>query len=423
MISPVGDSYACASNEHIRAGRSDWLNAYIITSGDSLVDETWDDSGLHWARALARSPVIVDRNAGKAGDTIEGLTARWAADVAAYSPKLVETRIGTNNVDGGATADIGTFPTKYQPIIDWHVTNNVRGILHAIPPEVGTPGDAIMARNGWIAAQCAAHPGLLYFADDSWGLASDAGYTADATKFLDGTHMNGWGNWLQANAMKPLIKAIFGSNEIRLLDPTDTTIINSGSNQHVNNPHNYGTGGTVGAGISGTLPDSWSVERTGTLTADVSIVSADVSDPVQVPWIRMTPTSGAVNASLILAAGMTHPAYAGTEAALTRLDGVAEIRFVGFDPAKFTSLRTFTQTSFSWSGGWHTLIMAFPVVLNEVIVIRHGWRRNGTGWWNQPEPVTSNTLKLHFLLNVGTAFSSSQGSIDIRCASVRGLQA
>lgn len=416
----MGEFYSCPPGGRIAAGWHRFAGKHAVVAGDSLSDPFWGGGGYYWGLALARSPVLVAWNAGVAGNQISALTARWPTDVAAKNPAAVMTRIGTNNVESGSTTDTTAFAAMYQPIIDWHVTNGIPGVIHAIPPEVGTPGAAILARNEWLAAQCAAHPSLLKFADDSRALG-DAGYNGNSTYMPDGTHMNGWGRRLQGEDMVPTLVNLFGTAECRLLDAIDNTLTNPASNQHVKNPHNAGTGGTLGAGITGTLPDHWSAGRSGTATAEVDIIAADVGDQVQVPWLRITPQTGASGERFTIASLLQHPAYDGTPESLTRLDLTAEVRFVGLDASKFSLLMSGVTDGPYVPSDWHLLHMGYPKTLNEAVLVRQGLARANVFWVDIAH--AANSLSVNFLLDVGAAgFTTSPGSIDFRCVSVRGEQ-
>lgn len=422
MAYPVADSYNCASGGVIAAGRTLWRDKSIVVAGDSLTD--WNNSyqggGYQWGLALARSPVLVSFNAGVAGNQISNLTARWVADVADKNPACVMTRIGTNNLSSGSTTDTTAFSAAYQPIIDWHVENGVKGIIHAVPPEVNTPGSAIAACNAWLAAQCAAHPTLLYFANDSIALG-DGGYTANSAYMPDGVHMNGLGRRAQGEGMKLLLQSVFGTAECRLLDPTDNTLTDAASNQHVKNPHMSGTSGTVGSGITGTVPTYWNVSRSGAATAIASIVAADVSDPVQVPWLRVAPQVGASGEAITIASVLQHPAYGTTPESLTRLDLTADVRFNSLDASKFSMLRSFVQDGAYIPSGSHFLHMGYAQTFSESVLVRHGLSRDNVFWADVGH--AANTLKVVFELPVSAAgFTTSPGSIDIRCVSVRGKQ-
>lgn len=422
MASPTGDSYVCPPGGVIAGGRYRFAGKRIIVAGDSLTDsgQSWGGGGYLWGLALARSPVLVSRNAGIAGNNIGQLTGRWAADVAAYSPAAVMTRIGTNDVESGSTTTITAFSAAYQPIIDWHLTNGIPGIIHAIPPESGTPGAAIVARNDWLAAQCAAHSSLLKFANDSTDLG-DAGYAYQSQYYADGTHLNGYGRRKQGERMAPILSALFGNAECRLLDPTDNTLTNPASNQHVKNPHMAGTSGTVGAGFTGTAPTAWSLSRSGGGTAQCSIVAADPGDPVQVPWLRVTPQTAAAGEQFTVSSLLQHPAYDTTLSSLTRLDLTAEVRFNSLDASKFTQLNSGVVDGAYVPSDWHILYMGYPQTLNEAVIVRQGLPRDNVFWSDVAHAANSLTVK--FLLTASASgFTSSPGSFDIRCVSVRGLQ-
>lgn len=411
----MGEFYSCESGGAIAAGHLLWRDQPIVTAGDSLTEY---GSGCLWGLALARSPVRICYNAGVAGNMIDDLWARWATDVAARNPKAVLTRVGTNNVDGASTLDTTAFAASYQPIIDWHVTTNTHGGIHAIPPEVGTPGAAILARNDWLAAQCAAHSSLLKFADDSRALG-DAGYNGDYAYMPDGTHMNGWARREQGEDDKPVFQAMFGTADVRLLDANDNHVTNPASTQYVKNPHMAGTTGGK-TNCTGTVATDYSVICSAGSSNQADIIAADVGDPVQVPWQRITPQSGAVNDRIMLQTYLSHPAFTSSIADMRSLDAIAEVRFVGFDASKFKWLLGYVTSSENGGtqpSGMLALHMEFPKTLNEAIIFRQSLDRDRP--YNTLYGHSANTFHLDLMLDVAVAFASSPGSIDFRCISVR----
>lgn len=419
----ANDAYSCASGGAIRAGWYSGLAGNLVVAGDSLTDIgfTGGMGGYGWGLALARSGVLVGYNAGVAGNQIANLWSRWSADVAGHAPVAVMTRIGTNNVDGNSTTNIAAFTADYQPILDWHVSNAVPGVIHAIPPESGTSGAAILARNAWLAAQCAAHPGLLYFADDSIDLG-DGAYAYQPQYYADGTHMGPWGKRKQGERMAPVLQAIFGQRESRLLDPADQYANNAASNQYVANAHMAGSAGTTGSGVTGTVPTGWTVACSGGASAVASIVAADIGDALAVPWLRITPSAAAGGEYVRVSQVLTHPAFAGTLASLKRLDLVAEVRFNGLDASKFTELAS-GVCSFTNGGLFpsriHQLHLGYGQTLNDTVIVRQGLQRDQGGFALQSIP--ANGLRVQFDLTAAAGgYGASPGSIDIRCVSVRG---
>ncbi len=419
----MDDSYSCASGGTIRGGIVSGLAGSIVVAGDSLTDIAWTGGmgGYAWGLALARSPVLVGYNAGVAGNNIGNLWSRWGTDVTAHDHVAVMTRIGTNDVDSASTTTITAFTAAYQPIIDWHVTNNVPGVIHAIPPESATPGNAIVARNDWLAAQCAAHPALLHFANDSIDLG-DGSYTYQSAYYADGTHMNGWGKRKQGERMASVLQAIFGTADTRLLNPNDQYAIDTGSNQYVTNPHMAGTAGTKGSGVTGTVPTGWTVACSGSNSAVASIVAADVADPVTVPWMRIAPSAAAGGEYIRASHTLTCPAFANTLASLKRADMVAEVRFNALDASKFTELDSGVN-SYTNGGLYpsrvHQLHLGYAQTINDTVIVRQGLQRDQGGFTLQSIP--ANGLRVQFDLTAAAGgYSSSPGSIDIRCVSVRG---
>ena len=424
----MGESYFAAHGQDVAAGTYRFLaNDEVIVAGDSLTDGNYGGGGYIWGLALARSPVIVAFNAGKAGDTIQQLWTRWPTDVTAKTPKAVLTRIGTNNVDASSTTDITSFVAAYQPIIDWHVSNGKRGLIYALPPEgtVLTEAAGIKARNDWLAAQCAAHPSLLAYVQDSTGIG-DSEYRAVAAYYVNevpAVHMNSLGRRTQGEAMAAALVAAFGQAESRLLDATDTYSQNSGSTQYAVNPHNAGTAGTTNNATycTGTIPSNWLVHLYYGLTTTVcSKPAADGGDACQAPWFRVNfPSSAAANAQVTLFHDLQHPAFTDQIADLEALNVCIEARFVNFDASKWDSLELSVEGAGYAEPFYKTIYgLGFAKTLNETVLLKHGLPRNQYTWMTIAA-VAANTLKLRLRLVSAAGFSGGAGSIDFRCQSAR----
>lgn len=404
------ESFAIASGEVLSGGRFRFSNEKIVVAGDSLTDANWMNGGaFQWGLALARSPMMVCYNAGVAGENIDQLVDRWDTTVANHGAAAILTRIGTNNLSPSSLPGASiALHAKYQPIIDWHVANKVPGVIHAIPPEQDVPAAELIEVNSWLSAQCAAHPGLLYFANDSVDLG-DAGYNYIADYFVDTTHMNGYGKRKQGERMAPVLRSLFGTRDIRISDGTDTYAQNPASNQLVTNPLMAG---------AGSIPTGWTATSYGAGTLSTQIIPADLSDPVQVPWARITPLTASAGSILRFRSLLDHPAYS-TDPTFKRMDMVAEIRFVGLDASVFTML----EMGVEWVANGAVpsralnLQMGFPEVLNDVVIARHGLEVV------PPTNYAANSLQAFIRLTAAAGgYAVSPGSIDVRCVSVRARQ-
>lgn len=401
MASPVADSYNCAVGESIAGGRfAYWIDKRVVFQGDSLTSA--DGGGSAWGLAIARSPVSPCFNSAEWGSTIDVCVTRYTSEVEALAPDLVLTRIGTNNCSSGLQVDDPTFIALYQDVIDWHVSTNTKGILHAVPPETGTPGPALRSVNDWIAGQCSAHPTLLRFADDSLEMA-DGSYNLDTSYAPDGTHMNGKGKRAQGESMAVLFRSFFGQANVLILDPTDTYDQNPASTQYVTNPMLSGSGGTAVLGASGTVPASWYASG----NAVCSIVDAEIDDANQNHWWRIDLHDMADGGHVWIIGDMEHPATT-----MDRVELCYELRFVDFNTTHFDDIQSSIDKSFSQPYNVSYLDMTgMTETLNESIIVRRGLRA---------DTVVShgaNTLRAFISINVATAFTASQGYIDIRCVS------
>jgi len=424
MASPVGDSYQCASGGVITAGRSLWRDARVIVAGDSLTDNTgdWGGGAYQWALALARSPLLVDDNAGFAGTTISSLNIAWNASVASKNPDIVMVRIGTNNVGPTSPIPDGDFEYSYGNLVAAIVSAGCQGVFLPLPPHGNSTKAILDNRNGWIESQAATLPSKLSYIEDSAGIG-DAGYMPlpscyepEATLL----HMNGLGRRIQAEALAPALAARFGTADIRYKS-SEHFGINAASSQYVTNPTMAGAGGSLSGGASGSAPAGWSVFGTGSVSMNVSTVVADTLDPCQVPWLRIAPLTGTAGASVNVTSALAHPAFSDQLADLMRLDSVAEIRFNNFEAGKFDMLRFGTETIAGsvLPSGVLKLHLSYTRTLNESIIARQALRRGGRGA-SALASITANALQVFVKLNVISSFGTSPGSFDIRCVSVQG---
>lgn len=389
----------------IAAGRHAGKSGRMVVAGDSLTD--WAPA-FPWGLGLMGATCPVVYNAGVASNTLDDLWARWDADVLAKNPDIVGLRIGTNSL----SLDDATFRSKYQRFLDSLVATGIYGLIHAIPPRFDDSTHRAVAHNAWLLSQCLADPTSFGFVDDSIDLG-DANYDVIPEFFLEGSlgiHMNGKGRYRQGKRQAIVYRDKLTRLSPLILDSADTYAVNSLSNQWVNNPLMAG-GGT---------PTNWALSNSGggTSSSD-NIIAADVGDANQAPWYRATLNAfGAAEHSATFSHYLRHPVIAADLNTVKRVDIVFECRFNAINGAFVKSLNVDCRAGSSRISPLFSLPMPEDEVITETIVVRSSLGRGEEG--TTVDAYTANSLVLEIQLVARTACGPA-GSIDIRCASVRGL--
>lgn len=397
MATAVADSYTVTSGQPVNAGRFPAFEKWagdVVVAGDSLTDLAYPSGGYRAGLPLTRNPPRVIYNAGVTNNTTTDLLNRFDADVIAKGAQIAMVRIGTNggNIVPDFTAMFGKLKTA-----------GMKGVFHAIPPKgLGTPSvmSPFDATNIWIKAQCEADPNWLQFVDDSRDLG-DAFYNCIPSFYIDNIHMNGKGVMAQGRSMSPRLQQILAQVDPRVVDSADKY---PSTNQYVQNGQIAG---------SGALPTGWSAGAFGgSTTASTAIIAADVGDPVQVPWLRVTYlTGGGGTFAFSVNPPMLNPAI---DASIKRFDIVAELRLNNLDTDKCSSLAVQVAAGANPIAGG-TINIGGAGVISERMVYRDSLNRNTTLTY------TANQLTASMTLVFSSAFTTSIGSIDIRCVSIRGL--
>lgn len=387
----------------------------LLVAGDSITSNAYQSAPYRWSLPLARSPVRLAANVGISGVTLDDFwTTYWASQVLAASPSIVMLRLGTNSL----ALSYATFMTQYQRFTDSLVANGIKGILCAVPPRTGY-SSSILAINAGIAALAAANPTMLRFTDDCLDLA-DGAYVQDATCFVDGIHPNQRGQYRAGVRQAADLVNIFSANDPRITSASDTYYITPASDQWVKNPFNSGTGGSKGSGITGTVPDFWSVSNTGAgTTAVASIVAADGGDANSTPWLRMDVTAfGAANHILTASTTLGHPALDADLLTVKRLDMICEVRFVNFDTTNANNLNMYCLQGSDRPGAVLSLGLSNNGTINKTALLRSSYARDEDGAVVVSHAANSISFRLE--LKASAAQASAVGIIDFRLASVRG---
>lgn len=338
-------------------------------------------------------------DAGIGSNTLQDLIDRWDADVIAKNPQMVMLRIGTNSISDSA------FNAKYGVLIDSLLAHDIFGFIHCLPPK-GSNGAAIVVHNAWLAAQCAAHPTMLKYVDDSVDLG-DGSYNFVQAYFSDDTHMSGKGMHAQGLRMAPLLAEVMTLNSPLIVDGTDTYAQNAGSNQWISNPLMAGAG----------TPTGWSLGTSGSGTvATGSIVAADAGDTNQSPWFRAAIAStGGAEHEVNFTTALVHPALA-ADATVKRLDVLAQVRLNGLSGAAINNIYMECRAGGNRVAPPTYISMPADETLTHTLVLRTSIAR---GDKYPVEAHAENSIQFTLSTVARAALASGVGSVDIRRVSVR----
>lgn len=371
--------------------------------GDSLTSFAYQADGARLGLPLTRKQPRMLYNFGVPNDTLQDMLNRQATAIAyatAHGIEFVMLRAGTNGPGGGTVA------SKYAQLVDGFIAAGLFVFCHQVPPKAGAD---LSPYNTDIQAIVAARS----VADCAWIQDCDTmattGYQPVTGSTVDGIHMSPVGAYLIGAAQAPLLAPFFSG---------DPRVVDSGgaAAQWVTNPLMSGTGGTK-SGVTGTVPNNWAVSAIGGgTTCACSIVAADVGDPVQVPWLRLSIAAMGAGSSIEVRGDMVHPSILADYADQRTVDCVGEVRLNALDTTNMTGIQIGPDLA-------RTYIQAAPRaqllgngVLSHTMVMRSAYERSG------PNAYSANALKWMLNILATNAYSGASGSIDLRCASAIGLQ-
>ena len=275
-VAPIGNTPAARVLSRQARG---YLSSLIII-GDSITSQnsqdlsnsiSYMDTGyLTWALGLAGVQIDFVRNAGIAGDTIQMIADRMASDVIPYQADAALVQGGINGVT--TITPEAQFAILRDQIWAPLIARGSYVIDTATPPRTIADGitNLRVARLNALRAQ--------YWRDradgefvDWYSDLTDTTNTACPYKTsyaLDSppTHPSNLGAYVMGEKLAPVLQRLFRSRAL-IASPADTRQLDATSNNIIDNPLFLGTGGTNGAGCSGTLAASWLGLCTGGVTA------------------------------------------------------------------------------------------------------------------------------------------------------------
>lgn len=425
MATAVADSYSAPSGATLYAGRQGPPARLAVFVGDSLTEHNYGVCPWYTLNALLGAPLKIIHNCGHSGQSVSGLISQlelnWT-DLSGGPTGLIDMpnvgwaflRIGTNTARGadGSTGVPLASDTRsqYVTIINRLLTVAERVVLFPIPPIAGNT--AIAGYNDYLASLAAADTtGRIFYVDDMADfLAAGSPYTG---LFVDGVHFSDRGNYTAAlTGMAPLSALLAGISYPSQLISSSSDVYPA-QPQWVVNPLHTGTGGSVGSGITGTLPNNVQAVCTPGAAATVAIVAADGGDPNTTPWIRITPTT-VVNGAISLTydiAGRTV-----TTSDPIHLDQIAEIRFNAIDPARISNVNLSMQVKdYQLPKPAALKFGGYPSTISRKVVLQQDLRRKDANAGG-----ASSTMYATFNVSSGASYTGAMGSVDVRCYSNRG---
>jgi len=410
--------------------------AYILSNmfagaiGDSLQERAFGSTPIYAQLGLIGSPFQFIANSGHQGQNILGLVSQFdnafnalTAPGFAGLPKLgmCFVRIGTNVVRGAENSTGIALSTQnegnYLDVIDKALTYSEHCVLTPVPPIGGvtkTKNLEVPGYNAFLQSVVAADTtGRLHWIDDCVDLVDGSGNVIADFFDADELHMNGNGAYQMGLTAEPALRAlmaeIYGSGWYRNPLVTNPDDVWPNTYQWTTNPTNVGTGGTFGSGWSGQAPNGVNVSTNGAgLVGTVSIVAADVGDPNQVPWMRITPSVAAVANIAITMTGAGRTINSTTP---PRLEQMIEVRGNNF--TRFNDFRLWMQAGGQKLTPDLRLRLNATAGLNRRLILRQSYHRTDAG-------AASGTPTNYIYISGASSFSGDMGSIDMRCWSVRG---
>ena len=390
------------------------LNPRTALVGDSLTALSYGP--LHpytWMNGVAGGALKFVANCGVASDTIQDVINRIDNSFTSGSPGLaglaplgrVILRIGTNNFRGGASISGGT-QAQYQTLIAKCLTYASEVIVMAVPP-VGSAGDpngaGIPSVNAWLSSYCAANPLTMKFINDCVTVDNGSGNWVAAYAPGDGIHFSDRGSCQMGldggDALAAHLAGAYGSP--LSTDPADKY---PAQPQWVNNHVNAGIG----------YPTGWSLGSYGAgFASSGALVAADVGDPNQVPWFRVTPTqvTPGGGAYMSVACGLSGATI--TTSYPDTLELMYEIRFNAFDSSKFKHARLYVYGNNNEELSPPMFLRLQNGTLSRTVTARQAIRRSGTR-------VAHPSASMVWAFEPASTFTGSMGSFDIRCCTIRG---
>lgn len=258
--------------------------ANSVTSLDNFA--TIQSSGAFaMANALAGQRFAVLGNTAVGGKTAAQVLTEQIPSVLALAPKYCYLSVGVNDLYGDGVTGAVAYERVVE-VLEELMSNGIIPIWSTVwarSASAGITDDHIWCND--LLRQYAASQYCGIFFDGyrvtqtpgsaTFGIKS--GWTYDASPAI---HVNNVGAYWVGKSLFKALDALVPKTPGFANGPEDQTNSTGNKSNVLVNPFFAGTGGTVSANCTGTMPDSWTIDwatRTGTGSAAASIV--DVTDP------------------------------------------------------------------------------------------------------------------------------------------------
>lgn len=395
-------------------------NAAIV--GDSLV--AFGTSSVYWINGLLGGKLKLIGSAGVSSETTQDVLDRINNAYTDALPGLgglslgwCFLRIGTNDSRNGTS--IATLGPIYDDLIAAILTHADFLVIQAVPPrKAGTTTVISTDYNNYLAAACAADPAHLLFVDDSSNLQSGG---ALIEKYFVAEAGPQWIHLSSAGVIKQGQQGATNSTLISMLGSYTTPVSDDAADvypaqpQWVTNHVNAGTSGTKSGGVTGTVPNNWSIVGSGSVAATASIVSADGGDSNQTPWIDLEVTTGSSSggAGFVVKSVLSGRTITTTDPA--SCDAITEFQFIDFDGTKagdFTMYAMHEANGQKLCPNSTLLCLGFDdALINGTSVLRSALPRNNAN---------AQSATTFFIEFDTAAFTGSSGHVRMRCSTVTG---
>lgn len=393
--------------------------ATVAFVGDSNSSFTYNNSPLYWALAVNGGVLAPIIGAGVSGNTIQDCLARIDNDWTNASPGIANPPeplgwvflggLGTNNARTAAMS--GSDQTAFTSLVNKCKAGGKKVVIFSVPPLGGSEAAANANVHTYNDFYATLHDGVdVFYVDWATTVRGDVD-----------TYLPGGVHWGDAGALQAGLDGGAGLATIfapyGYTSPVDSAVGSTTTQWHTN-PQNAGTGGTNSTGGSGSLPNGYTLSdplATGNV-ANTSIVASGDSNPS--PYVRISPTAMAAGGRLRLTVAGGGRSVTASDPAV--LDCVLEVRFNAVNTSKLTDVRTwFTNAGggLMVSGGDPSadLMLRLGVItsLTKTTVLRAKWKRTSSN-------VCASGGSIYFEIRALSSFSSSIGSIDVRCHTIKG---
>jgi lysophospholipase L1-like esterase len=394
-------------------------NAALI--GDSLTDDSFGLTTFYWMNGVAGGNLKLISNAGVSGETVGNMLTRvdnaWDASPRGMSGltalEYIVLRAGTNDARAG-TAIAGALTTQYNSLLAKLAGYASKVLVCAVPPLTGAANLKVLDYNAFLLANY--NSGQFTFVDDCVNVRDGSNNQIAGFFNVDAIHFNEKGVYqIGIDGGAVLAPLLTGYSSPLVTDAAD---VYPAQPQWFRNPTNAGTGGTAGSGFTGTVADNMSIGAIGAgVAGTLSIVAADVGDPNQVPWQRITITQGQAGSEVAMSASANGRSITAIDP--TVVDLLAQVRFTGFDATNVNYVSLAMQGS---TTGEHMASVALKCLgatgITKTVTARRAVPRSVGVDAAAIQAGASVFIEIPFAGTFGPA--ASIGTIDFRCYTLRG---